>query len=63
MWFVRHLEILIYCSFNQNDNDDYTANSFDEYYLPLLEIINAIIDNKTFLDQPVKKTNKKCIKD
>ena len=33
-----------------------TRNSFDEYYMPLVEIkdFNALIDNKPFFDQPVK---------
>ena len=34
-----------------------TRNSFDEYYMPLVEIkdFNALINNKPFFDQPVKK--------
>ena len=37
-----------------------TINSFDKYYMPLVEIkcFNALIDNKLFFDQPVKKNNK-----
>ena len=37
--------------------DDPTRNSFDEYYMILVEIkdFNALIDNKPFFDQPVKK--------
>ena len=33
-----------------------TRNSFDEYYMPLVEIkdFNALINNKPFFDQPVK---------
>ena len=36
-----------------------TRNFFDKYYMPLVEIkdFNALIDKKTFFDQPVK--NKK----
>ena len=35
-----------------------TINSFNRYYLPLAEIkdFNALIDNKTFLDQFLKST-------
>ena len=45
-------------------NADPTRDSFDEYYMPLVEIkdFNALVDNKPFLDQPVKKTNKKRMK-
>ena len=46
------------------NGDDYPIrNSFDEYYLPLAEIkdFNALIDNQSFFDQPVK-TNKKRMK-
>ena len=37
-------------------NDDPTRNSFDKYYMPLVEIkdFNTLIDNKPFFDQPVK---------
>ena len=40
----------------KNGKDDPTTNSFDEYYMPLVEIkdFNALIDNKPFFDQPVK---------
>ena len=40
----------------KNGNNDPTRNSFDEYYMPLVEIkdFNAVIDNKPFFDQPVK---------
>ena len=36
---------------------------FDQYYIPLVEIkdFNALIDNKTFFDQPAK-ANKKLMK-
>ena len=42
-------------SFKNGDNYP-TRNSFDKYYIPLLEInnFNALIDNKIFSDQPVK---------
>ena len=34
-----------------------TRDSFEEYYMLLVEIknVNALIDNKSFFDQPVKK--------
>ena len=40
----------------KNGNYDPTRNSFDRYYIPLLETIhsNALIDNKPLFDQPVK---------
>ena len=36
----------------KNGNDDPTRDSFDKYYLPLVETkdFNAIIDNKPFFD-------------
>ena len=41
--------------FKDGDNDP-TRNSFDVHYMLLVEIkvFNALIDNKTFFDQPVK---------
>ena len=41
---------------SKNGNDDPIKNSFDEYYMPLIEIkdFSALIDNKPFFDQPVK---------
>ena len=44
----------------KNDNDEPTRNYFDEYYMPLKEIkgFNALINNKTFFDQPVKNKQK-----
>ena len=40
----------------KNGDDDPTRNSFDKYYMWLVEIkdFNAIINNKPFFDQPVK---------
>ena len=40
----------------KNGNDDPTLNYFDKYYISLVEIkdFNALIDNKPFLDKPVK---------
>ena len=39
-----------------NGNDDPTRDSFDKYYMPLVEIkdFNALIVSKPFFDQPVK---------
>ena len=41
----------------KNCNDDPTRDSFEKYYIPLVEIkhFNELIDNKSCLDQPVKK--------
>ena len=41
----------------KNSNDNPTRDSFDKYYMPLVEIknFNAIIDNKLFFNQPIKK--------
>ena len=40
----------------QHSNDDPTRDSFDEYYMPLIQIkdFDALIDNKPFFDQTVK---------
>ena len=40
----------------KNSDDDPTRDYFNDYYMPLLEIkgFNALIDNKTFFDQPGK---------
>ena len=40
----------------KNGHDGPTRDSFDKYYMPLVEIkdFNALIDNKPFFDQPVK---------
>ena len=56
---IQHLEILIdwlfVCSF-KNGNDHCTRDSFDKYYIPIVEIkvFNLLLDNKPFFDQPVK---------
>ena len=44
----------------RNGNDDPKRDFCDEYYMSLVEIndFNALIDNKPFLDQPVKKKQK-----
>ena len=58
----RSINRLFVLSFKRG-NDDNTRDSFDEYYMPLVEIkdFNALFDNKAFFDQPVK-TNKKRMK-
>ena len=40
----------------KNGDDDPIRNSFDEYYMPLVEIkdFNALTDNKPFFDQSAK---------
>ena len=40
----------------KNGEDDPTRNSFDKYYMTLIEIkyFNPLIGNKPFFDQPVK---------
>ena len=51
----RNINRLLVLSF-KNGNDDPTRNSFDEYYILLVEIkdFDALIDNKPLFDQPVK---------
>ena len=51
----RNVNRLFVLSF-KNVNDDPTRNSFDEYYMPLVEIkdFNALINNMPFFDQPIK---------
>ena len=41
----------------RNGDDDPIKNSFDEYYMPLVEIkdFNVLIENTLFFDEPVKK--------
>ena len=45
----------------KNSNNVSTRDSFDKYYMPLVEIKDfiALIDNRQFFDQPVKKKKKK----
>ena len=40
----------------KNGYDDPTRNSFDKYYMSLVEIkdFNVLINNKPFFDHPVK---------
>ena len=43
------------CVFSfKNGNDDPTRDSFEQHYIPLVEIkdFNALIDTKPFFDQP-----------
>ena len=51
----RNINSLFVLSF-KNGDDDPTRNSFDEHYMPLIEIkdFHALIDKKPFFDQPVK---------
>ena len=62
---IRHLEILIACLYfhSKKSIDDLIRNFLNKYSMSLLEIkdFNALIENKTFFNQPVK-TNKKCMK-
>ena len=52
------IDCLFVLSFKKG-NKDPTRNSVDKYYAPLVEIkdFNALIDNKTFFDQPGKSKN------
>ena len=49
-----NINILFALSF-KNINNDPTRNFLDKYYMPLVKGFNALIDNKPFFDQPVKK--------
>ena len=46
----KNIHRLFVLSF-RNDNNDATINSFDKYYMPLVEVkdFNALINNKPFL--------------
>ena len=57
---LRNIYKLFVLSF-KNGNDNPTINYFDKYYMPLVEIkyFNALIDNKLFFDQPVKKQTRR----
>ena len=50
----RNINRLFTLSF-KNGHVDPTRDSFDKYYITYVEIkdFNALIDNKTFFDQPV----------
>ena len=51
----RNIDTLFVLSFKNGENDP-TRSSFENYYIPLVEIknFNAFIDRKLFFDQPVK---------
>ena len=51
----RNIQRLFLLSFKTGNNDP-TRDSFDNYYMLLVEVkyFNALIDNKPFFDQPVK---------
>ena len=55
----RNINRVFVQSFKAGENDP-TRNSFDKYYMTLVEIkySNALIDNKQFFDQPIKNKNK-----
>ena len=51
---INRLFVLLF----KNGNDDPTRNSFDRYYVPIVEIkyFDALIDNKPFFISQLKKT-------
>ena len=51
----KNISRLFLLSF-KNGCDDPTRNLFDRYYMPLVEIedLNALINNKSFFDHPLK---------
>ena len=59
----RNINRLFVLSF-KNGNDDLTRDSFEKYYMSLVEIkdFSALIDNKPFFDQPVKSKQESCEK-
>ena len=52
----RNINRLFVLSFKNGDNDP-IRDCFGKYYMPLVEIkdFNALINNKSFFDQPIKK--------
>ena len=44
----------MFASSFKNGNDDSARNYFGKYCMPLEESINALTDNKSFFDRPVK---------
>ena len=56
-WKGRNINRLFILSFKNNDP---IRNSFDKYYMLLVEIkdFNALIDNKPFFGKPVKNKQK-----
>ena len=59
----RNINRLFVFSF-KNSEDDPAETAFVTCYMLLVETkdFNVVIDNKLFLDQPVKKTNEKCMR-
>ena len=59
---IRHLGTLTDCLYfrSKNANNIPTKNSFDNYYMPLVEIkdFNALNNNKPFFVQSVKQKQK-----
>ena len=55
----RNIHRLFVQLFKVGKNDP-TRNPFVKYYIPLVEIkdFNALIDNKSFFDQPIKNKHK-----
>ena len=53
----RNINRLFLISFKNEDDDDFSRNSFNDYYMTLFEIkgFNGLIHNKPFFDQPRKK--------
>ena len=51
----RNINRLFVPSF-KNGNNNPARNFFDTYYMPLVKVknVNALIDNKSFFDQPLK---------
>ena len=56
----RNINRLIVNSFKAGGNDP-TRDSFDKYYMPLVEIkdFNVLINNKPFSEQPIKANKKR----
>ena len=56
----RNINRLIVKSFKAGGNDP-TRDSFDKYYMPLVEIkdFNVLINNKPFSEQPIKANKKR----
>ena len=54
---IKRLLVLLF----KNGVNDSTRNSFDKYYMPLVQIkdFNPLIDNKPFLISTKKKNKKK----
>ena len=55
----RNINRLVVKSFKVGGNDP-TRDSFDKYYMPLVEIkdFNVLIKNKPFTEQPIKANKK-----